>query len=42
MTPFLGEVQHVYFAKFTLTVAYNGNQIFYLKIIYIIKIHNKM
>ena len=27
MTPFFQEVQHVYFAKFMLTVAYNGNPI---------------
>ena len=27
MAPFLGEVQHVYCAKFMLIVAYNGNPI---------------
>ena len=27
MTPFFQEVQHVYCAKFMLTVAYNGNPI---------------
>ena len=40
MTPFFRGVQHVYCAKFTLNVAYNGNPI--LNNIYIDKVHNKM
>ena len=40
MTPFFREVQHVYCAKFMLTVAYNDNPI--LNNIYIDKKHNKM
>ena len=39
MTLFFREVQHVYCAKFMLTVAYNGNPI--LNNIYIDKVHNK-